>query len=92
MRSPFGAVLNRAERIDFAPPGSSGRRGILGWGRGGKEAQLRAMSNSGTVFAITNRSSTAVASANWHLYRTAASGLKEDRVEVSVLPFRRAAA
>lgn len=82
MRSPFGSVLNRTERVDFAPPGSSGIRGLIGWGRGGKEAQMRTMSNSGIVFSIVNRSSTAVASATWHLYRTAASGLKEDRVEV----------
>lgn len=82
MRSLLGPVLNRVDSLNFAPPGSGGRLGLLGWGRSGKEAQMGTMSTSGTVFGIVNRASTAVTSPTWHLYRTAESGLAEDRVEV----------
>jgi HK97 family phage portal protein len=37
----------------------------------------------GTVFAIVNKLATATSKVDWKLYRTAASGLKEDRVEVT---------
>ncbi|MGA6223478.1 head maturation protease, ClpP-related [Streptomyces umbrinus] len=49
----------------------------------GTEAQMRAMGSVGTLFAIVNRTSNATAQVNWRLYRKAASGLKEDRVEVT---------
>lgn len=49
----------------------------------GIEAQMRAMESVGTVHAIVSRSSKAVAGVEWHLYRKAASGRKEDRVEVT---------
>lgn len=49
----------------------------------GAEAQMRAMGSVGTLFAIVNRTSNATAQVNWRLYRKAASGLKEDRVEVT---------
>lgn len=44
---------------------------------------MRAMGTVGTVFAIVNRTSNAAALVNWRLYRKAASGLPEDRVEVT---------
>jgi HK97 family phage portal protein len=50
----------------------------------GVEAQMRAMENVGTVHAIVSRSAKAVAGVEWNLYRKAASGRKEDRVEVSI--------
>jgi HK97 family phage portal protein len=81
VRSPFGALLNRAQTISQAPPGSFGR-GWYGTSRSNNEAHMRTMSTSGTVFSLVNRSSTAVASPEWHLYRKAASGLKKDRVEI----------
>jgi HK97 family phage portal protein len=47
---------------------------------------MRAMETVGTVHAIVSRWSKAVAGVEWHLYRKAASGLKEDRQEVAVHP------
>lgn len=41
------------------------------------------MSQVGTLFGIVNRTSNAVAAVDWHLYRKAASGKDEDRVEVT---------
>jgi HK97 family phage portal protein len=40
----------------------------------------------GTIFAIVNRVSTAVAKADWHLYKRAASGVKDDRTPVTSHP------
>lgn len=57
----------------------------MSWGnRGSRDEELMATTSTvGTVFGIVNKLSTATAKANWHLYRTAKSGLKEDRVKVT---------
>lgn len=52
-------------------------------GHVGQEASLEAMGKLGILFAIVNRNSNAVSQVNWHLYRSSASGSKEDRVEVT---------
>jgi HK97 family phage portal protein len=49
----------------------------------GAEAQLRAMSSVGTLFAIVDRTSNATALVEWKLWRKAKSGRDEDRVEVT---------
>lgn len=64
-----------SSRVSFATPTKVGRT-----------RHLKAMEQVGTVFAIVNRTSTAVANVNWHLYRKAASGRKEDRTEVTTHP------
>jgi len=51
--------------------------------RQGTEAQMRAMGSVGTLFAIVSRSANAVSQVNWRLWRKAASGLDEDRTEVT---------
>lgn len=86
MRSPFGAALTIIARspVPLAPRASGAG---FSWGRtagGGSEMDLlQTTAMVGTVFAIVNRITTAVSKADWHLYRKAASGLKEDRVEVT---------
>lgn len=45
--------------------------------------QLGVMATNGTVFGIVNKTSTAVAKTEWHLYRKAKSGKDDDRVEVT---------
>jgi HK97 family phage portal protein len=65
-------------------PYVSGRNVTIPWRQPtGAEAQMRAMGAVGTLFAIVNRTSNATALVEWKLYRKAASGLKEDRVEVT---------
>lgn len=49
----------------------------------GMEAQMRAMGSNGTLFAIVDRIITSYSQVEWHLYRKAASGKKEDRKEVT---------
>jgi len=44
---------------------------------------LAAMGSVGTLFSIVNLTSTSVADVDWHLYRKAQSGKKEDRTEVT---------
>lgn len=44
---------------------------------------MRAMGSVGTLFAIVNRTSNATAQVEWKLYRTATSGMDEDRKEVT---------
>ena len=51
--------------------------------RNDREQQLAAFGASGTLFGIVHKTSTAVAALDWTLWRKAASGNKEDRVEVS---------
>lgn len=48
-----------------------------------RTAELGAMAESGTLFSVVSRISTALSSVEWHLYRSAASGRDEDRVEVT---------
>jgi HK97 family phage portal protein len=50
----------------------------------GMEAQMRAMGANGTLFAIVDRIITSYSQVEWHLYRKAASGKKEDRREVTL--------
>lgn len=50
----------------------------------GAEAQMRAMENNSTVHAIISRGAKAAAGVEWHLYRKARSGLKEERTEVTM--------
>jgi hypothetical protein len=68
-------------------PYVSGHNVSIPWRQpSGAEAQMRAMGTVGTLFAIVNRTSNATALVNWRLYRKAASGLKEDRTEVTTHP------
>lgn len=82
MKSPLRSLFNRTPvpytgRFNVSMPSSSTRS---------MESQLNAMSSVGTLFAIVSRTSNAVSQVNWHLYRKAASGRTEDRVEVTRHP------
>jgi len=72
--------LNRSP-ITYAPSGRSFGSGFLR--PAGQEAQMRAMGSVGTLFAIVERITTAYSQVEWKLYRSAASGRDEDRVEVT---------
>jgi HK97 family phage portal protein len=76
------SLLNRTP-VAYAP--SRVGRGMSSmWGSpSGMTAQMRAMGSVGTLFSIVNRTSTSTAQVEWHLYRKAKSGRKEDRVEVT---------
>jgi len=50
---------------------------------GSPEQAMQAYGSVGTLFAIVNRLSNATSQVDWHLWRKAASGLDEDRVEVT---------
>lgn len=65
-----------------ALPGASNHRG-LNWSLGGRHEQLSAMGTNGTVFGIVDRISSSQSDVEWHLYRKARSGKKEDRTEVT---------
>lgn len=88
MRSPIGALRNLRPPKTLQPdmPVRYASRAASRFAyaqRTGAEAQLRTMETVGTVHAIVSRSAKAVAAVEWHLYRKAASGKKEDRVEVT---------
>ena len=89
MRSPIGALLSLAppkmpQLPDMPVRYASRAAGRFTFAqRTGAEAQLRTMETVGTVHAIVSRSAKAIAAVEWHLYRKAASGKKEDRVEVT---------
>jgi HK97 family phage portal protein len=47
------------------------------------EAQMAAMGSVGTLFAIVDLLANSVSQVNWRLYQSAASGRKQDRVEIT---------
>lgn len=86
MRSPLG-TLARAVRNLGSPPQTSARPGTGAVGgmfaarRG--EVPLSMMEAVSTVYAVVSRLANSTARADWGLYRTAASGLEDDRVPVA---------
>ncbi|TGZ14741.1 hypothetical protein DV517_62240 [Streptomyces sp. S816] len=85
-RTLLGALLNKASTaaqtpVPFASRSQSNGR-MFGTGRSA-EAQMRAMTATGTLFAIVDRTSNATALVDWKLYRKAKSGRAEDRTEVT---------
>jgi HK97 family phage portal protein len=73
-------LLGRTTPVPFAPRRST----ALSFGHHtNATAQLRTMGSNGTLFAIVNRIANATGQLEWHLYRKAPSGRKEDRVEVT---------
>ncbi|MFE2382199.1 phage portal protein [Streptomyces misionensis] len=86
VRTLLGALLNKASTaaqtpVPFASRAQSNSR-MFGTGRSA-EAQMRAMTATGTLFAIVDRTSNATALVDWKLYRKAKSGRDEDRTEVT---------
>ncbi|MEV7154904.1 phage portal protein [Streptomyces misionensis] len=85
-RTLLGALLNRAAttvtQIPVPLVSRTAGSGILSQRRDA-ETQMRAMTATGTLFAIVDRLANAVSLVDWKLYRSAPSGLKEDRVEVT---------
>ncbi|MGW3428889.1 phage portal protein [Streptomyces melanosporofaciens] len=80
MRSPLGALFSNKAPVPFV---SRGHVTMPFMHRRDAEAQMRAMGSVGTLFSIVNRTSNAVAQVDWKLWRTAKSGLPEDRTEVT---------
>lgn len=79
---PLRALRNLSP-VPYSSPGQ--RTGFAGlFGRSaGVEAQMRAMGSNGTLFSMVDRITTAYSQVDWHLYRKAKSGAKEERVEVT---------
>lgn len=69
------------------PMSPGGRSGLFSAASasGNVEAQLRAMGQVGTLFAIVDKLATGVAAVEWKLYRKTASG-EDDRTEVKAHP------
>lgn len=87
MRSPLGAIARAVRPTNAAPVPYVSRRTTLGTGGlhlpAGAEQQMRAMGGVGTLFAIVDRLANATGQVDWKLWRTAKSGLEEDRTEVT---------
>ncbi len=84
MRSPL-ATLVRAVRNLGPPPltatRAGARVGVFAARRG--EVPLSMMETVSTVYAVVSRLANSTARSDWTLYRTAASGLDDDRVPVA---------
>ncbi|MFE0801093.1 phage portal protein [Streptomyces sp. NPDC058812] len=82
----LGALTNAARTATATVPvpftSRAAQHSVFGQRRDA-EAQMRAMSVVGTLFAIVDRTSNATALVDWKLYRKAKSGRDEDRVEVT---------
>jgi HK97 family phage portal protein len=82
MASFVRTLLNRAP----VPYTGNRRSSGLSWGSGSsssRTAQMQAMGSVGTLFSIVNRTSNATAQVEWKLYRKAANGSDDERVEVT---------
>lgn len=88
MKSFLGGAIALARRprnespVPYVGRGSDSRLSAAWAVPSGQEAQMRAMGSVGTLFAIVNRTSTSTAAVDWNLWRKAASGKPEDRVQV----------
>ena len=84
-RTLLGALLNRAATATTPIPftGRTAHYGAFASPRRDAESQMRAMSATGTLFAIVDRTANATALVDWKLWRKAKSGKKEDRTEVT---------
>lgn len=85
-RTLLGAIFNRTATAAANTPvpftSRSQSYGIFS-PRRDAESQMRAMSATGTLFAIVDRTSNATALVDWKLWRKAKSGRDEDRTEVT---------
>ncbi|MFD6113606.1 phage portal protein [Streptomyces yangpuensis] len=82
----LGAILNRVTALEGPPVPFSSRAQSFAYGLSGRRdatAQMAAMGSVGTLFSIVNRTSNATSQVEWHLWRKAKSGRKEDRTEVT---------
>lgn len=81
LRSLIGGVLDKTPvpYVSTAP----GRLSMFAPRGKSKTLELEAMGGVGTLFSIVSRTANATSQVNWHLWRKAPSGLKEDRVEVT---------
>lgn len=90
MKSLGRTIAGAVGRLSVRPPAplAGPSSGTGGWSMfsGGKASDVRLMETYGevgTVFAIVNRLASATSAVDWHLFRKAASGKKEDRIEVT---------
>lgn len=90
MRSAIGALadLTSSGPRNAVPVPFAGQRAmpsLFGRSRGAssRTEQLDAMGSMGTIYAIVTKLASATASADWHLYRKARSGLDADRTEIT---------
>lgn len=84
MRNPLDLIVNRSP-VPQSSVRSYRSDGLLSAfrNRNVAEQSLRAYGESGILFPIVSRLSSATSKADWNLYRKAKSGLKEDRTLVT---------
>jgi hypothetical protein len=80
--SAAGSLQPRRRPVPFTSRAADLRAGPSA-GPAAPTGQMRAMSSTGTLFAIVDRTSNATALVDWKLWRKAKSGRKEDRAEVT---------
>ena len=76
------SLITRLQNKSVVPYASRVAAGIPSWRQNGRAGQLAAMNSSGTLFSIVNRVSTAVASAEWCLYRVPGPQSSKERTRV----------
>jgi len=81
VKSIIGGLFNKAP-VPVAPTNARSAISTMQHG-GGRTQQLEMMGAVGTLFSVVSRTANATSQVNWHLWRKAPSGLKEDRTEVT---------
>lgn len=85
MKSPLGSlisVLNKTP-VPYVGRYATNQSFVQHQRNTSTTAEMASMGSVGTLFAIVNRTSNSVSQVDWKLWRKAASGKKEDRVEVT---------
>jgi HK97 family phage portal protein len=77
-----GALVRNLAPVPLAPR-STPQYSVWGKRRTQDERLLQTYESIGTIFAIVHSLAVATSKIDWHLYRSAKSGLREDRIEVT---------
>ena len=84
LRSLFGGIVADAPPVPYV---SKWRRNVFGssgqMSNRTREGQLALYADSGTLYGVVSKLASMTSLVNWRLYKSAASGLEEDRIEVT---------
>lgn len=83
MRSLLGGIVADAPAVPYISRWRNALGSAQQSGNRGREGQLALYADSGTLYGVVSKLASMTSLVNWRLYRSAASGLKADRTEVT---------
>jgi HK97 family phage portal protein len=83
IRSLFGGMIRNEQPVPYVSKYRSAFSGGMGRSAGDRKAELGQYGEIGTLHGVVSKLASMTSLVQWRLYRSSASGLDEDRVEVS---------